>query len=36
MLRMDSDHYAFLRPPLVAETAASILKWHDNPDGHGS
>jgi amino acid adenylation domain-containing protein len=33
MLRMDSDHYAFLRPPLVAEAAASILKWHDNLDG---
>jgi hypothetical protein len=20
-----------LRPPLVTETAASIVKWHDNP-----
>jgi amino acid adenylation domain-containing protein len=23
------DHYTFLRPPLVTEVAASILKWHD-------
>jgi hypothetical protein len=26
-LCVDSDHYAFLRPPLVADVAASILKW---------
>jgi amino acid adenylation domain-containing protein len=26
---VDSDHYTFLRPPLVAEVGTSILKWHD-------
>ena len=24
----DSDHYAFLLPPLVADTSTAILKWH--------
>jgi hypothetical protein len=27
--RVPGDHYTFLRPPLVTEVAASILKWHD-------
>jgi hypothetical protein len=24
---VDSDHYAFLRPPLVAEVAGAIRTW---------
>jgi hypothetical protein len=27
-LRVDGDHYTFLRPPLIVEVSASILKWH--------
>jgi amino acid adenylation domain-containing protein len=27
-LPVDSDHYAFLHPPLIADVGASILKWH--------
>jgi thioesterase domain-containing protein len=27
VLPVDSDHYTFLRPPLAAEVATSILKW---------
>jgi amino acid adenylation domain-containing protein len=38
VLPVDSDHYAFLRPPLVADVAATIRKWHgghpeDGADG---
>jgi amino acid adenylation domain-containing protein len=25
---MDADHYTFLQPPQVADTGATILKWH--------
>jgi amino acid adenylation domain-containing protein len=28
VLSVDSDHYAFLRPPLVAEVGAAIRGWH--------
>jgi enterobactin synthetase component F len=31
VLPVDSDHYAFLRPPLAAAVAAAIRTWHDNP-----
>jgi amino acid adenylation domain-containing protein len=31
ILRVDSDHYAFLRPPLVADVGASIRKVHNDP-----
>jgi thioesterase domain-containing protein/acyl carrier protein len=31
VLAVDSDHYAFLRPPLAAEVAAAIRTFHDNP-----
>jgi amino acid adenylation domain-containing protein len=27
-LLVDSDHYAFLHPPLIAAVGTSILKWH--------
>jgi len=27
-LRVDGDHYTFLRPPLVTDVGTSILKWH--------
>jgi hypothetical protein len=30
-LRLASDHYAFLRPPLVADIAGSILTAHRDP-----
>jgi amino acid adenylation domain-containing protein len=30
--RLASDHYAFLRPPLVAEVGRSILDWHDGTE----
>jgi amino acid adenylation domain-containing protein len=29
-LPVDSDHYAFLRPPLVADVGTAILKWHSD------
>src|SRR6266566_4915326 len=29
-LRLDSDHYTFLRPPLVAEVGTAILKFHSD------
>jgi amino acid adenylation domain-containing protein len=29
---VDSDHYAFLRAPLVAEVGTAILKWHGDLD----
>jgi hypothetical protein len=28
VLSVDSDHYAFLRPPLVADVSAAITEWH--------
>ncbi len=28
VLSVDSDHYEFLRPPLVQEVAAAISHWH--------
>jgi hypothetical protein len=28
VLSVDSDHYAFLRPPLVADVGAVIRGWH--------
>jgi amino acid adenylation domain-containing protein len=34
-LRVDSDHYAFLRPPLVADVAAAVRKFHSDP-GQGA
>jgi amino acid adenylation domain-containing protein len=38
VLRVGSDHYAFLRPPLVTGIGAAIRKWHgdhqeENADG---
>jgi thioesterase domain-containing protein/acyl carrier protein len=30
VLPVDSDHYAFLRPPLVADIGVAIRKWHDD------
>ncbi len=30
VLSLDSDHYAFLRPPLVADVGAAIRTWHDD------
>jgi thioesterase domain-containing protein len=30
VLRVDSDHYAFLRPPLVTDIGVAIRKWHDD------
>jgi hypothetical protein len=30
-LSIESDHYAFLRPPLVADVGASIRKLHTDP-----
>jgi amino acid adenylation domain-containing protein len=32
-LPVDSDHYAFLHPPLIADVGTSILKWHGG-SGH--
>ena len=33
---VDSDHYAFLHPPLITDVGASILKWHgDTAAGPG-
>ncbi len=32
-VRVDSDHYQFLRDPLVTEIGASILKWHHDGSG---
>jgi hypothetical protein len=29
-LRIDGDHYTFLRPPLIAELGAALLKWHSD------
>jgi hypothetical protein len=29
-LRVDADHYALLRPPLVAEVGTAIPKWHND------
>jgi thioesterase domain-containing protein len=36
VLPVDSDHYAFLRPPLVADVAATIRKWHGDGQEEGS
>jgi amino acid adenylation domain-containing protein len=34
VMSVDSDHYAFLRPPLVADLAAAIRTWREgHPDG---
>jgi thioesterase domain-containing protein len=29
VLPVETDHYAFLRPPLVADVGAAIRTWHD-------
>ncbi|HEY3732899.1 MAG TPA: amino acid adenylation domain-containing protein, partial [Streptosporangiaceae bacterium] len=31
-LRVDSDHYAFLRPPLITDVGRRILKWHSGSE----
>jgi len=29
---VDGDHYTFLRPPLVAEVGATMLRWHNDAE----
>ncbi len=33
VLSVDSDHYAFLRPPLAADVGAAIREWHAKHGG---
>jgi thioesterase domain-containing protein len=35
-LHVDGDHYTFLRPPLVGEVGASMLKWHGAAAGQAA